>query len=66
MMSVNYGDYTMTYDKNPVTQRMNQLFMCNHEGCGKVFRKVCSLREHIKIHSNDKPFVCFDCGRGFS
>ena len=56
MMSVNYGLYTMTYDKNPQTLRMNQLFVCNIEDCKKSFRKVCSLKDHLKIHNNDKPY----------
>ena len=66
MMSVDFGQYTMTYDRNPVTQRMNQLFICNINDCKKAFRKVCSLKDHIKTHSNDKPYECPTCGKKFS
>ena len=66
MMSVNYGLYTMTYDKNPQTLRMNQLFVCNVADCKKSFRKVCSLKDHLKIHNNDKPYECPKCHKKFS
>lgn len=39
-------------------------FSC--EICGKLCHNPFKLEEHIRTHTNEKPFVCTDCGREFS
>ncbi|XP_078243666.1 uncharacterized protein LOC110091739 isoform X1 [Pogona vitticeps] len=34
--------------------------------CGETFRCKSSLRAHLKVHKEEKPFKCFDCGKSFS
>ncbi|XP_018115732.1 zinc finger protein 408 isoform X2 [Xenopus laevis] len=33
--------------------------------CRKMLANSCSLRNHMRIHSGDKPFTCSDCGAAF-
>ena len=56
----------MWYERNQLTGRMNKVWTCNEPGCSKEFRRVCSLKDHLRIHSDDKPFTCSLCNRGWA
>ncbi|XP_063052714.1 uncharacterized protein LOC134447264 [Engraulis encrasicolus] len=33
--------------------------------CGRAFRRIAYLREHIKTHTGHRPYVCPVCDKGF-
>ena len=61
-----YPDYMVTYELNMATQRMNKVWTCKEPSCLKKFRKVCSLKDHVRLHKNSRPFPCAYCGRGWA
>lgn len=34
--------------------------------CGKKFKKAWYAKEHMKIHTSERPFQCWLCGKEFS
>ena len=38
-------------------------FLC--ENCGKVFSTKRGLRNHLKYHSDERPYKCDICGASF-
>jgi len=38
---------------------------CNHEGCEKAFHFKTELEKHLRTHTDERPYVCSQCGNSF-
>lgn len=34
------------------------MFKCDETNCGKEFRKLNNFNDHIRVHTNERPFKC--------
>ena len=51
---------------NPSSQKPNMHFKCLFNGCNKVFKKSCNLKDHFRKHTGERPFKCNVCLNAFS
>lgn len=42
-----------------------EVYKCDHPGCGKEFTKRYKYKEHLAVHSDVRPFLCGQCGQAF-
>lgn len=38
-------------------------YVCNE--CGRAFKELSTLQNHVRIHSGERPFGCETCGKRF-
>lgn len=44
-----------------------RLYSCQFDKCTRIYANLYKLFDHIRSHSNEKPYMCtHGCGRGFS
>lgn len=42
--------------KNPKSKRIIKILKCDEENCGKHFRKWHNFFDHLRIHTNERPY----------
>lgn len=62
----NTKDYMIFEYRSPNSRRIIRLLQCQHRNCGKVFRKWHNFFDHLRIHTNEKPYQCKFEGCNFS
>lgn len=44
--------------KNKKAWKLSTIFSCDHKKCGKFFRKLSNMFDHLRIHTGERPFRC--------
>ncbi|KAK9679578.1 hypothetical protein K7432_016229 [Basidiobolus ranarum] len=54
--------------KNSVNKdaRKMEKLKCTYPECQKLFSRPYNLKSHMRIHTQERPFVCLTCGQTFS
>ena len=51
---------------NPQSNKTNLNYKCLINGCNKLFKKSCNLKDHFRKHTGVRPFQCQICHRYFT
>ena len=51
---------------NMQSRRHQKEYMCMKEDCQKVFKKNSNLLNHLRVHSESRPFSCKVCKEAFN
>ena len=58
--------YSVRNNFNRKTNRRNRVLICKFENCNREFTKKWGLKEHYRVHSQEKPFSCQCCKTRFT
>lgn len=54
----------MNFHTDNLEPMMKKVLKCDY--CGQIFLNFSSLRQHVLIHTGEKPFECNICHRSFN
>ncbi|OCL04932.1 hypothetical protein AOQ84DRAFT_323679 [Glonium stellatum] len=60
--STPYTPLTLTTSRASSEANRLNCYHCPYNGCGRSFNRPCRLAEHIRTHTNERPFVCSQDG----
>ena len=58
--------YTVTYVASKGPRRRKRIIHCQYDNWNKEFIKAWNFLDHARMHTGEKPFVCYDWGAKFT
>jgi uncharacterized Zn-finger protein len=49
-------NFAVSYIKDLKTKRVRRYLQCKYPGCKKIFRREYNLKNHVRMHTGEKPY----------